>query len=158
MAACEGGLVRHPPGSVMSEIDEAELLGAGRSGTVANAAIDGEKRTVQAALLRRCCYELKDQIDPRGLRLTNAIVVGCLDLAGLSARLQWRPAPLRRSGARSLFRVGAIQGSVAANTHPRGARSGAALETEHGLDLVGQQAHRDVFDDPERQPGKLFRR
>jgi hypothetical protein len=77
----------------MSDIDEAELLGAGRSGTVADAATDGEKRTVQAALLRRCCYELKDQIDPRGLRLTNAIVVGCLDLAGLSV-----PFPLRFDG------------------------------------------------------------
>jgi len=77
----------------MSEIDEAELLDAGRSGTVADAAMDGGKRTVQAALLRRCCYELKGQIDPRGLRLTNAIVVGCLDLAGLSV-----PFPLRFDG------------------------------------------------------------
>jgi hypothetical protein len=77
----------------MSEIDEAELLGAGRGGTVADAAMDGRKRTVQAALLRRCCHELKDQIDPRGLRLTNAVVVGCLDLAGLAV-----PFPLRFDG------------------------------------------------------------
>jgi hypothetical protein len=77
----------------MTEIDEAELLGAGRKGTVADAAMDGGKRTVQAALLRRCCHELKDQIDPRGLRLTNAVVVGCLDLAGLAV-----PFPLRFDG------------------------------------------------------------
>src|SRR5260370_13688456 len=77
----------------MSEIDEAELLGAGRSGTVADAAMDGGKRTVQAALLRGCCHELKDQIDPRGLRLTNAVVVRCLDLAGLAV-----PFPLRFHG------------------------------------------------------------
>jgi hypothetical protein len=77
----------------MSEIDEAELLGAGRSGAVADAAMNGGKRTVRAALLRRCCHELKDQIDPRGLRLTNAVVVGCLDLAGLAV-----PFPLRFEG------------------------------------------------------------
>ncbi len=34
-------------------------------------------------MLRRCCRELRDQIDPRGLRLANAIVTGCLDLTGL---------------------------------------------------------------------------
>jgi hypothetical protein len=77
----------------MNEIDEAELLSAGRSGTVADAAMDGEKRTVQAALLRRCCYELKDQIDPHGLRLNSAVVVGCLDLAGLAV-----PFPLCFNG------------------------------------------------------------
>jgi hypothetical protein len=77
----------------MSEIDEAELLGAGRSGAVADAAMDGGKRVVPAALLRRCCHELKDQIDPRGLRLINAVVVGCLDLAGLAV-----PFPLRFDG------------------------------------------------------------
>src|SRR5690348_8652978 len=77
----------------MSEIEEAELLGAGRNGTVADAAMDGGKRTVQAALLRRCCHELKDQIDPRGLRLANAVVVGSMDLAGLTV-----PFPLRFDG------------------------------------------------------------
>jgi hypothetical protein len=51
------------------------------------------KRAVQAALLRRCCHELKDQIDPRGLRLVNAVVIGCLDLAGLVV-----PFPLRFDG------------------------------------------------------------
>ena len=73
----------------MNEIDVAELLSAGRSGTV----VDAAKRTVQAALLRRCCHELKDQIDPHGLRLNNAVVVGCLDLAGLAV-----PFPLRFVG------------------------------------------------------------
>ena len=59
----------------MSEIDEAELLGAGQRGTVLDGVADGRKRIVQAAVLRRCCRELKDQIDPRGLRLANAILV-----------------------------------------------------------------------------------
>ena len=44
-------------------------------------------------MLRRCCHELKHQVDPRGLRLNNVIVVGCLDLAGLEV-----PFPLRFDG------------------------------------------------------------
>jgi hypothetical protein len=77
----------------MDEIGEAELIGAGRRGAVLDAAVDGVKRVVQAALLRRCCHELKDQIDPRGLRLSNAVVAGCLDLAGLAV-----PFPVRFEG------------------------------------------------------------
>ena len=77
----------------MDEIDEAELAGAGKSGAVVDAAVNGLKRVVQAALLRKCCHELKDQIDPRGLRLKNAVVAGCLDLTGLAV-----PFPLRFDG------------------------------------------------------------
>jgi len=78
---------------VMDEIDEAELIGAFRRGVLVDAAIDGVPRAVQADLLRKCCHELKEQIDPRGLRLNNAVVVGCLDLAGLAV-----PFPLRFDG------------------------------------------------------------
>jgi hypothetical protein len=67
----------------MGEIEEAELTGPARGGDVVEGAVEGRKRVVQAALLRRCCHELKDQIDPRGLRLTSAVVAGCLDLTGL---------------------------------------------------------------------------
>jgi hypothetical protein len=77
----------------MDQITEAELIDAGRSGAAVDAAADGVRRAVPAALLRRCCHELKDQIDPRGLRLTNAVVTGCLDLAGLAV-----PFPLRFDG------------------------------------------------------------
>jgi hypothetical protein len=52
----------------MGEIDEAELLSAGQRGAVLDGMADGRKRIVQAAVLRRCCHELKDRIDPRGLR------------------------------------------------------------------------------------------
>ena len=82
-----------------AEIDEAELLGALRSGQPIDGgqATDGgeagPKRTIQAALLRRCCHELKDQVDPRGLRLRNAVIAGRLDLAGLTV-----PFPLRFDG------------------------------------------------------------
>jgi hypothetical protein len=67
----------------MGEIDEAELVSAGQQGAVIDGMADGGQRTVQAAVLRRCCHELKDRIDPRGLRLTNVVVVGGLDLSGL---------------------------------------------------------------------------
>ena len=77
----------------MGEIDEAELLSAGQRGTVLDGAADGRKRIVQAALLRRCCHELKDQVDARGLRLANAVVTGELDLTGLMV-----PFPLRFDG------------------------------------------------------------
>jgi uncharacterized protein YjbI with pentapeptide repeats len=74
---------------VVDEIDQAEVIAAGRDGAV----IDGAKRVVQAAVLRTCCHELKDQFDPRGLRVRNALVAGCLDLAGLAV-----PFPLRFEG------------------------------------------------------------
>ena len=70
-----------------------KLITAGRSGAVVDGAMDGMKRAVRAALVRKCCHELKDQIDPRGLRLNNAVVVGCLDLTGLAV-----PFPLRFDG------------------------------------------------------------
>ena len=74
----------------MDEIDEAELIRASVSGTVLDGATVGGKRAVRGASLRKCCHELKAQIDPRGLRLSNAIVTGDLDLAGLVV-----PFPLR---------------------------------------------------------------
>ena len=66
-----------------SQIDESELTSAGQRGATIDGLAGGVRRTVDAAVLRRCCRELRDQIDPRGLRLTNAIVTGCLDLTGL---------------------------------------------------------------------------
>lgn len=74
----------------MDEIGEAELISAGRSGAVVDGAGRGVNRTVPAVLLRKCCHELKDRMDPRGLRLSNAVVTGPLDLAGLAV-----PFPLR---------------------------------------------------------------
>jgi hypothetical protein len=77
----------------MNEIDEAELISAGERGAVVDGALNGVKRVVQAASLRKCCHELKGQIDPRGLRLNNSLIVGTLDLAGLDV-----PFPLRFDG------------------------------------------------------------
>ena len=96
-----------------AEVSEAELLAAGRQGRMLDCALAparppgtpdpppasavpdrspdaAGRRPVSAALLRRCCLALKDQIDPRGLRLRHATVTGPLDLAGLEV-----PYPLR---------------------------------------------------------------
>ena len=77
----------------MDEIDEAELISAGKSGAIFDAAASGVKRAVRAAVLRMCCHDLKDQVDPRGLRLSNAVITGCLDLTGMTV-----PFPLRFDG------------------------------------------------------------
>jgi hypothetical protein len=77
----------------MDEIDEDEFINAVQNGAVVDGAMNGVHCAVPAALLRKCCHELKDQIDPRGLRLNNAVVVGCLDLTGLAV-----PFPLRFDG------------------------------------------------------------
>jgi hypothetical protein len=75
---------------IVDEIDEAELISAYQNGAVVGGSLAGRKRVVQADLLRRCCREFKDQIDPRGLRLNNAVVAGRLDLSGLTV-----PFPIR---------------------------------------------------------------
>ena len=92
----------------MTEIDETELIGALRAGNVVQgagvqgAAVQGTgvqgaarggRRSVPAELLRRCCHELRDQVDPRGLQLSQVVVTGRLDLAGLTV-----PFPLRFDG------------------------------------------------------------
>jgi hypothetical protein len=77
----------------MDEIDEAELVNALRSGAVVAGAVDGVKRAVQGDLLRRCCREVRGHIEPRALRLSNAVIIGCLDLTGLTV-----PFPLHFDG------------------------------------------------------------
>ena len=74
----------------MEQIQEAELMSAAREGAILEGAVDGAARAVQADMVRACCRELGSQVDPRGLRLKGAIVVGSLDLAGLVV-----PFPLR---------------------------------------------------------------
>jgi hypothetical protein len=77
----------------MDEIAETELVGALRAGNVVHGTASGLQRSVAAELLRACCHELRDQVDPRGMRLTKVHVTGALDLAGLSV-----PFPLRFDG------------------------------------------------------------
>jgi hypothetical protein len=94
----------------MDEIAEAELIGAGRSGGVVEGAIDGVKRSVQAVVLRRCCHELKGEIDPRGRWVATN------DLAG--------PAGMLTSASGALLRGRVRRGVV-------------VCAGELGADLVG---------------------
>ena len=74
----------------MAEVVESEILAAARAGQVLDCADGSGRQIVDAVLIRRCCREWKDQVDPRGLRLHRAVVAGCLDLAGMEV-----PFPLR---------------------------------------------------------------
>lgn len=68
---------------VMEQADESELVQAGQTGQL----LDGtgsRAQTIHADLLRKGCLELKEQMDPRGIRLKGLTVVGRLDLAGLA--------------------------------------------------------------------------
>ena len=77
----------------MDQVGEAELLTAATAGQVLVCGDGAARRPVPADLLRRCCRELRDQVDPRGVRLRGAEVTGSLDLAGLDV-----PFPLRFDG------------------------------------------------------------
>lgn len=67
----------------MDEISEAELVGAVRAGIQVPETAGDQQRGVSAGLLRRICHELQNEVDPRGLILRGAAIVGELDLAGL---------------------------------------------------------------------------
>lgn len=67
----------------MDEISEAQLLEYVAAGRVLDGDEGGARRLVAAGLLRRLCHQVKDQVDPRGIRLRNIMVSGQLDIAGL---------------------------------------------------------------------------
>jgi hypothetical protein len=77
----------------VDEVSEAEVLDCAKAGGALDCGGGGTRRMVHAALLRRLCLEFKGQVDPRGLRLSNAVVAGLLDLAGLDV-----PFPVRFEG------------------------------------------------------------
>ena len=77
----------------MDQVGEAELLAAATAGQILVCGDGAARRPVSADLLRRCCRELRDRVDPRGVRLRGAEVTGRLDLAGLDV-----PFPLRFDG------------------------------------------------------------
>ncbi len=89
----------------MQPVGEAEVLAAASAGLVLDCADAGSRRTLDAAILRRCCRELPGQIDPRGVQLRNAAIAGPLDLAGLDLAFPLRfdacvfGSPLRVEGA-----------------------------------------------------------
>ncbi len=77
----------------MNEVGVAELLAAAGAGRALACGDGSSSRRVDAALLRRCCHELRDQIDPRGIWLQHAAITGSVDLSGLEV-----PFPLRFEG------------------------------------------------------------
>ena len=128
----------------MEKVGEAELLAAARAGQELDCADGAGRRPVAAELLRRCCHQLKDQIDPRGLRLRRASIAGSLDLAGLDVPFPVRfddcdfDAPLVAEGAHlrelSLTRCARLPGLL-----------GNGLQVRRDLDLSGSElagAHR----------------
>ena len=86
----EGQVARALRELVMEGVGEAEVVAACSAGRVLECGNGGTRRSVDAALLRRCCDELRDQVDRRGVRLRSAAVAGALDLSGLEV-----PFPLR---------------------------------------------------------------
>jgi len=77
----------------MDEVGEAELMAAAGAGRALVCGDATARRRVDAALLRRCCNELRDRIVPRGVWLRHAAIAGSLDLSGLDVTF-----PLRFEG------------------------------------------------------------
>lgn len=77
----------------MRDVDEGELLDAFEQGRPVDCARDGARGLVDAGFVRRCCVDLSDRINPRGISILNAVIAGRLDLAGLEVSF-----PLRFDG------------------------------------------------------------
>ena len=67
----------------MAQVSEAEVLAACGTGRILECAAGSSRRLVDAAVLRRCCDELSDQVHRHGIRLRHAEIAGSLDLSGL---------------------------------------------------------------------------
>ncbi|HEX9067010.1 MAG TPA: hypothetical protein VF843_18005, partial [Streptosporangiaceae bacterium] len=89
----------------MQPVAEDEIVAAAAAGQVLDCLDGSTRRSLDAAVLRRCCHQLRDRIDPRGVWLRNAAVTGQLDLAGLDIPFSLRfdscefDAPLQVEGA-----------------------------------------------------------
>lgn len=89
----------------MDEVRESELLAACRDGQWLDCMAADGARSLAADVIRRCCMANAD-VDPRGLRVRNAVVLGSLDLAGLDVSFPLRferctfDAPALLEGAR----------------------------------------------------------
>jgi hypothetical protein len=74
----------------MTEVEEAELEKAFRDGKVFDCAKEGVRRRVDAEVVRRFCVHRRSDVDPRGILISNGVIGGTLDLAGVGV-----PFPLR---------------------------------------------------------------
>lgn len=79
----------------MEAVAADEIAGACQQGRVLDCtdASSGGRRVLDADLIRRCCGELADGMDARGVRIRNAVIAGCVDLAAMVV-----PFPLRFDG------------------------------------------------------------
>ena len=122
----------------MDEVGEVELMERARQGGVIDCEAGRTRRWVSAALIRRCCLGLKDQVDPHGLRFRKAMVAGSLDLAGLDL-----PFPVRFDECdfdSALIVEGAQLAELALTRCPRlPGLLGNGLRIRRDLDLSGSR-------------------
>src|SRR5215469_2314279 len=64
-------------------MDESALIAAAMAGRLLDCGDDSGPGVVSSAVLRRICRDGQDSIDPRGIRLQNAVLTGTLELSGL---------------------------------------------------------------------------
>jgi hypothetical protein len=67
----------------MADVEERALERACLDGEVLDCADRGGRRRIDAAIIRRLCVQRPAGVDPRGIRISSASVVGVLDLAGV---------------------------------------------------------------------------
>lgn len=89
----------------MTDIGEGEIVAAMRDGLVLDCGIGGSRGLVDAEVIRKCCWQLRNEVDPHGLRMRNASIRGSLDLAGMIVPFPVRlrdcefDSPIRVEGA-----------------------------------------------------------
>lgn len=110
----------------MPAITDAEVLAACAVGDVLDCTDGSSRRILDAGLIRRCCHELKDQVDPRGLRLHGAAIAGPVDLNGLDV-----PFPLRFDDCEFNSPV-LIEGAQFVRSRADGLRPDSRLTGERG--------------------------
>lgn len=64
-------------------MDESALIAAARAGRLVDCGDDAGPGVVDSDVVRRICRTESAAIDPRGLRLQNAVLTGTLDLSGM---------------------------------------------------------------------------
>jgi hypothetical protein len=70
----------------MEPVSEAEIAAVCTAGRILECGDGNTRRSVDAALLRRCCDERSGRVSRYGIRLRNAAIAGSLDVSGLDIR------------------------------------------------------------------------
>jgi hypothetical protein len=118
-------------------VDESTFLAACRSGRPVELDDNGTAGELDADLIRRTCGRSADQVDPRGIRLRNAVVAGPLDLSGVDV-----PFPIRFENCRfesALLLDGArLRGLAVTNCEVPGLLANG-VRVRRDLDLSGSR-------------------